>query len=158
MPSLFAGTDRLICDALDIAERDHLRRKTQDLQPLSDEAAFRLVQRLYCQIAGNYPGRVRSPSKELWRWTRATDLGDGNRTPEKMLEKAVAMLAGQAHMPDWANQCPVATGIADPSADGNRRVDLAHLASGTLRLVELKWESHTPAFALFEVLEYGLAA
>ena len=74
-----------------------------------------------------------------------------------MLEKAVAILADQGHMPGWFNQCPVATGIADPSADGGRRVDLVHLCGPTLRLVELKWMSDTPPFALFEVLEYGLA-
>ena len=65
-------------------------------------------------------------------------------------------------MPGWFNQCPVATGIADPRADRKRSVDLVHLCGPTLRLVELKWprrarNSDTLPFALFEVLEYGLA-
>ena len=64
-------------------------------------------------------------------------------------------------MPGWFNQCPVATGIADPHADRKRCVDLVHLCGHMLRLVELKWwserRSDTLPFALFEVLEYGLA-
>ena len=61
-------------------------------------------------------------------------------------------------MPGWFNQCPVATGIADPHKDAKRSVDLVHLSNHTLRLVELKWiGGDTPALALFEVLEYGLA-
>ena len=61
-------------------------------------------------------------------------------------------------MPGWFNQCPVATGIADPHADGKRSVDLVHLSDHTLRLVELKWNGHDrPPLALFEVVEYGLA-
>ena len=61
-------------------------------------------------------------------------------------------------MPDWFNQCPIATGIADPRIDSKRSVDLVHLSEDTLRLVGLKWNrGDTPPLALFEVLEYGLA-
>jgi len=157
MPSLFAGTDRLICDALHIEDRKHLKRKSEKLEPLSDETAFRLVQRLYDQLDDNFPGRAQSPSEELWRRTPATDICNRNEHRETLLEKAVAILADQGHMPGWSNQCPVATGIADPHADGKRSVDLVHLCGRVLRLVELKWRSDTLPFALFEVLEYGLA-
>ena len=161
MPSLFAGTDPLICDALRIEDRKHLNHKSAKLEPLSDETAFRLVQRLYCRIVDNFPGQARSPSEQLWRCRRATHVCPHNTSPEKTLEKAVAILADQGHMPGWFNQCPVATGIADPRDDGNRSVDLVHLCGPTLRLVELKWprarNSDTLPFALFEVLEYGLA-
>ena len=157
MPSLFAGTDRLICDALHIEDRKHLKRKSAKLEPLSNETAFRLVQRLYGQLADNLPGQPRSSSEELWRCRHATDIRNDNRRTETLLEKAVAILAHQGHMPGWFNQCPVATGIADPHADVKRSVDLVHLCGPTLRLVELKWMSDTLPFALFEVLEYGLA-
>ena len=61
-------------------------------------------------------------------------------------------------MPDWFNQCPIATGIADPRIDSKRSVDLVHLSEDTLRLAGLKWNrGDTPPLALFEVLEYGLA-
>ena len=85
------------------------------------------------------------------------EIGLKNQSPEKMLEKSVAILADQQHMRDWFNQCPVATGIADPYADGGRRIDLVQLSGRAVRLVELKWNSDTPVYALFEVLEYGLA-
>ena len=60
-------------------------------------------------------------------------------------------------MDGWTNQCPVASGIVDPSSDRRRAVDLVHASDETVRLVELKWASDTPAYALFQVLEYGLA-
>ena len=75
-----------------------------------------------------------------------------------MLEKAVAILADKGHMPGWSNQCPVASGLSDSRKDTKRSVDLVHHSNHTLRLVELKWiGGDTPAYALFEVLEYGLA-
>ena len=157
MPSLFAGTDPLICDALRIEDREHLKLKSARLEPLSDDTAFRLVERLYGRIADNFPGQTRSLSEKLWDCRQATYVKDRNTSPEKTLEKAVAILAHQGHMPGWFNQCPVATGIADPHADRKRSVDLVHLCGPTLRLVELKWMSDTLPFALFEVLEYGLA-
>ena len=158
MASLFAGTDRLICDALGIGERKHLKRKTQRLTSLGGEDALRLVQRLYHRIDGNFPGRPRSSSDQLWRPTPQTYICDRNQSPEKMLEKAVAILAEQGHMPGWSNQCPVATGISHSRQDAKRCVDLVHLSNHTLRLVELKWiGGYTPAYALFELLEYGLA-
>lgn len=144
MPSLFACTNRLICDALKIDDRKHLKRKTARLAPLSDEDAFRLVQQLYRRIADNFPGHARSPSEKLWYSSRAMDIKEQNASHETLLERAVAILADQGHMPGWFNQCPVATGIADPSADGGRRVDLVHLCGPTLRLVELKWMTDTP--------------
>ena len=157
MPRLFAGTGSLNCDALRIQDRQHLKRKTLTIEPLSDAAAIRLVKGLFERIAVNSPDRPRSPSSELWRCTREMEIGLKNQNLEKMLEKSVAILADQQHMRGWFNQCPVATGIADPSADGGCRVDLVHLSGRAVRLVELKWKSHTPVYALFEVLEYGLA-
>lgn len=156
--SLFSGTDDLICSALHIKRRQHLRRKTQKLASLSEDGAFTLVERLYGRMADNFPGYARHPSDQLWRCSRETHIGERNRSHEKMLEKAVAMLAENGHMPDWFNQCPVATGLTDPSADNKRCVDLVHLSPDTLRLIELKWiGGDTIPFAVFEVVEYGLA-
>ena len=69
----------------------------------------------------------------------------------------MANLAHVGHMPDWFNQCPVASGITDSSKDRRRAIDLIHLSKRKARLVELKRASNTPAYALFEVLEYGLS-
>lgn len=157
MPSLFDGTDKLICDAMGVQHRDHLNHKTLRNKALSDDKAFSLVNGLYGQMMANFPGTPASQSKKLWCCRRETKIGDGNESQETLLEKAVAMLAHECHMPGWFNQCPVASGIV--ASDGDRRsdVDLVHLSDGEARLIELKWASNTPVYALFQILEYGLA-
>ena len=157
MPSLFAGTDRLICSALGIQRREQLNDRALPIEPLSEETAARLLSRLYERMAGNVPARIEGRSDQLWQCRRATGIADRNRSQETLLEKAVANLAEQGHMPGWFNQCPVASGIADPHNDNRRAVDLVHLSGDTARLIELKWASNTPVHALFQVLEYGLA-
>ena len=157
MPSLFDGTDKLIRDAMGIQDRDHLNHKTLRNKPLSDDKAFSLVNGLYGQMMANFRGTPASQSKKLWCCRRETEIGDGNESQETLLEKAVAMLAHECHMPGWFNQCPVASGIADSHKDRKRAVDLVHLSDGEARLIELKWTSNTPVHALFQILEYGLA-
>lgn len=157
MPSLFDGTDKLICDAMEIQHRDHLNRKTLRNKPLSDDKAFSLVNGLFRRMMANFPGRPASQSKKLWCCRRETNIAHRNESQETLLEKAVAMLAHQCHMPGWFNQCPVASGIVDSDRDRRRAVDLVHLSDGEARLVELKWTSNTPVHALFQILEYGLA-
>ena len=157
MASLFAGTDRLICSALGIQRREQLNDRALHIESLSEERAIHLVNGLYERMAGNVPARIEGRSDQLWQCRRATGIADRNRSRETILEKAVANLAEQGHMPGWFNQCPVASGIADPHNDNRRAVDLVHLCSDTARLIELKWASNTPVHALFQVLEYGLA-
>ena len=156
LPSLFAGTDEIICDALGIAGRKRLSQPLQ-ADSLSAAGASGFVAALYDQIEQNYPGRLRSRSAKLWSCRRETFISGHNASAETMLEKAVAMLANHGHMPNWFNQCPVATGVVDPRADRRRCVDLVNLSHEQARLVELKWGSDNTAVALFQVLEYGLA-
>ena len=157
MPSLFAGTDELICDRLGIQRRAQLSERSPRVAPLSDEDTILLVNDLYERMAGNAPVQPQSRSEMLWRCRRATDIADQNRSDETMLEKAVAILADQGHMPGWFNQCPVASGVSDASSDRKRAVDLVHVSGDAARLVELKWASNMPVHALFQILEYGLA-
>ena len=157
MPSLFAGTDELICTALKIQRRAQLSDRSLRIAPLTDESASLLVNDLYERMAGNAPARPASRSEKLWHRRHATDIAVQNRSQETMLEKAVAILAGGGHMPGWFNQCPVASGISDPYADRKRAVDLVHISGDTARLIELKWCSNSPVHALFQILEYGLA-
>ena len=63
-------------------------------------------------------------------------------------------------MPEWHNQIPVASGLVDDKKHKRTAVDLVRMdgdAAELAELIELKWESDTPLFALFEVLLYGLA-
>ena len=98
-----------------------------------------------------------SNSKALWELRRATKVSGHKRSKETMLEKAVAMLAENGHMPSWFNQCPAASGIGDSSRNRHRNVDLVNwrAADGRLLLVELKWDSDSPSEAVQQVLRYG---
>ena len=98
-----------------------------------------------------------STSKALWQLRRATDGRlQGNET---LLEKAVAMLADNDHMPGWFNQCPAASGIGGSSRNKRSNVDLVHWCAkeGRLTLIELKWGNATPAGAVRQILRYGAA-
>ena len=152
MPSLFDGTDKLICDAIGIQRHNELIHKS-----LSDNEAFSLVNRLYEQMVVNFSEGQVSQSEKLWCRRRATKIKKRNVSKEKILEKAVAILAEEGHMPGWFNQCPVASGITDPGKDRSRAVDLIHISDVKARLIELKWDSDSPAHALFQILEYGIA-
>ena len=110
------------------------------------------------RMQANCP-RPSSNSGMLWRLRRAASISDHNRSREKLLEKAVAMLACNGHMPRWFNQCPVASGIGDSNGGKLRSIDLVHWrdADSRLSLVELKWDSDTPSEAVRQILRYGAA-
>ena len=115
------------------------------------------------QMEANIP-HPSSNSKKLWQLRRATGIDSHNPSRETMLEKAVAMLAENGHMPGWFNQCPTASGIGGSSRNRRRDVDLVHWreADGHARLVELKWvelkqKSGSPSEAVRQILRYGAA-
>lgn len=113
---------------------------------------------IYKSLKANCPCPS-STSEMLWELRRATYIRDRNKGKEKILEKAVAMLAENEHMPGWFNQCPAASGIVDSAKDRKTSVDLVHWdpSKKRARLVELKWKSDDPCYALREVLRYGTA-
>ena len=77
-----------------------------------------------------------SISRQLWQLRRATDVAGDNRSRETLLEKAVAMLAENGHMPDWFNQCPAASGIGN-SADTGAATSI--WSTGALRTAGCPW-------------------
>lgn len=109
------------------------------------------------QMKANVP-HPSSTSSKLWTLRRATDI-ESHRGRETLLEKAVAMLAENGHMPGWSNQCPTASGIGDSSRNRRSNIDLVHWseADGHARLVELKWNSDRPSEAMRQILRYGAA-
>ena len=114
------------------------------------------------EILGRMKANIPYPSsttKKLWKLQQKTHLCPHNRSPETMLEKAVAMLAEKGHMPGWFNQCPTASGIGDSSRTRHSNVDLVHWneADRHLRLVELKWGSDRPSEAMRQIVRYGAA-
>lgn len=110
-------------------------------------------------MEGNYPGSPCSQSKKLWLHRRKCRISSHNPSTETILEKAVANLAESCHMPGWFNQCPVASGIVDSGRNRKNAVDLVHWSKSgeCARLIELKWASNDPRYALREILRYGVA-
>ena len=111
----------------------------------------------YAQIHNNWlaasEAGLSRQSKENWRWKRHLDLGDGNKSPELKLERAIVGACGD----DWSNQMPTASGLVGSAANRRAAVDLVFREdSSTYSLIELKVASDTPLFAAIEILMYGL--
>lgn len=111
---------------------------------------------IYEKLERNCP-TPSTTSKHLWELRRACEVCNCNKSPEILLEKAVANLAYYGYMPGWYNQCPTASGIGDSSKGRRRNVDLVHWdqSSDRARLIELKVGSDDPRSALQQILQYG---
>ena len=111
----------------------------------------------YAQIHNNWLAAIEAglsrQSKENWRWKRHLDLGDGNKSPELKLERAIVGACGD----DWSNQLPTASGLVGSAANRRAAVDLVFREDpSTYSLIELKVASDTPLFAAIEILMHGL--
>lgn len=157
--SIFHRTDEIVSDFLGLQDGEKLKHKTtcHRLSSTSIEKPKfeRLVCDLYEQIEKNRSERP--PSKSNWQPRRQTYLNPENKSPEVLLERAIAILGAREILGGWYNQIPVASGLVDDRADKRAAIDLLLLEDGRAEFVELKWESDTPVFAAFEILRYGLA-
>ncbi len=139
MPELFQGTEGIEC-----------------------------IEDIYATMNYNCPNPC-TTSRMLWKLRQDCKICDHNYSYEKMLEKAVAILAKEGQMQGWFNQCPTASGMTDASEDRSssahkgkgRNVDLVHWSNSSkrLRLVELKWNKQTdhPYSAMWQIVGYGIA-
>ena len=157
--SIFDGTDDIISSALNLRPGATLKQKSTCRELISgylEESDFEaLISDLYNQIESNRTER--KPSRENWRLERQTTISHANRSPEVLLERAIAVLGGRGILDEWYNQIPVASGLIDGHADKRAAIDLMRLSDKRVEFVELKWNSDNPAFAAFEILRYGLA-
>ena len=157
--SIFKGTDEEIYSFLGLAEGKTTDQKSTcrllTSAPKGMPSFDTLLSNLYGLIEGNR--RERMPSRENWRTKRQTYLCGKNRSPEVLLERAIALLGEHGVLSDWFNQVPVASGLIDDKADKRAAIDLMLFKDNHAEFVELKWESNTPVFAAFEILLYGLA-
>ena len=163
--SIFKGTDEEIYSFLGLGDGETTdqistcRRLTS--APKGIPSFDTLLSNLYGLIEGNRRQRMPSltqPSQENWRTNdkRQTSLSKKNRSPEVLLERAIALLGEHGELEDWFNQVPVASGLIDHEADKRAAIDLLRFNGEHGEFVELKWESNTPVFAAFEILLYGL--
>ena len=156
---IFRRTDEIISDFLGLRHGETLNQKTTcrrlSSTPLEKPRFERLVSDLYERIEKNRSER--SPSKSNWQPRRQTYLNPENKSPEVLLERAIAILGRREILGGWYNQIPVASGLVDDRADKRAAIDLLLLEDGRAEFVELKWESDSPVFAAFEILLYGLA-
>jgi hypothetical protein len=156
---LFAGTDLAICHALGLDDAKQLKWRTTyrelSRRPVAVDVLVDLTKHLYRLISSNLGERT--PSIENWRWMPQAKIHPGNRSPEVILERSIALLVERKHLKGWCNQIPVASGLVDSRSDRRAAVDLASITGDRLDLYELKWKSDTPIYAAFEILRYGLA-
>jgi hypothetical protein len=157
--SIFDGTDDIISSALSLRPGATLKQKSTCRELTSGylaESDFKaLISNLYDQIESNRSDRM--PSRENWRLERQTTISHANRSPEVLLERAIAVLGDHGLLDEWYNQIPVASGLIDGRADKRAAIDLLRLSGEKVEFIELKWGSDNPAFAAFEILRYGLA-
>ena len=114
-----------------------------------------LVEALYRQLLSKWDG---NPSRGLQNWRHAQNLGlgDNNETPEVTLQRTFMNAVNDE---DWANEVPVASGVAGTGSDS---VDLVLRSDSEYSMIELKWpgegvRTETPLKAAIQVLRYGLA-
>jgi hypothetical protein len=155
--SAFGDARNVIAEAFGVKPRGKTLRQLcsqlNEHRPSADYSS--LVAELYRSIEGKCAKT--STSKQNWRWVPQTKIADGNKSPEVLLERAVAILAKNKHLPDWSNQIPAISGMVPGRQEKRAAVDLARLNGDRLELIELKWKSDTPVYAAFEIMLYGLA-
>ena len=161
--SVFDGTDDIIHNALGLHPGQCLKQistcRSLCNSRLPEGFSPEIVPRLFDRVVENWYeiSHGRRPSFENWRHERQTYIGNVNKSPEVILERAIATLAEFGDLPEWYNQIPVASGLLNGKSDKRAALDLVRVEGDTAELIELKWNSDTPLFALFQVLGYGLA-
>ncbi len=162
--SIFEGSDEKIFSFVGFSDgetwkqKSTCRRLTSAPKKVSSYETW--VSNLYDLIEENRSDHTLScetPSRANWCPRRQTGLDPYNRSPEVLLERAIALLGKHKKLQYWFNQVPVASGLRDGRADKRAAIDLLRYRGGRADFVELKWKSDTPVFAAFEILLYGLA-
>ncbi len=95
--SIFRKTDEIISDFLGLQHGETLKQKTTcrrlSSTPIEKPKFERLVSDLYERIEKNRSERP--PSKSNWQPRRQTYLNSENKSPEVLLERAIAILGAR---------------------------------------------------------------
>ena len=155
--SLIEGVAEEAAARLGVGKLTH-RSAPPRLEP-SEAVAF--VDAIHAIIAANYLRGAASANKDLsrenWRWQSLQPrISDHNRSPEVVVERAIAAACARLGRTDWANQVPVASGLLGSTRDRRRAIDLVRQRDKShFELIELKIASDTPLHAAVEILSYA---
>ena len=100
---IFCGMDAIVASFFGLCDDQRLEQKSASRglgDPGDVDGGFlALVSSMYGRIESNHTSRLTSrlPSRENWRSKRVTTLSDRNKSPEVLLERAVAMLTPIIH-------------------------------------------------------------
>jgi hypothetical protein len=117
--SLIEHVEETVRSTLGVTSTRH-RSAMRDLRLTIDQD---LVGLIFRTVADNHKrgdaAARRDRSQENWRWQRLQpQIAPHNKSPEIMLERAIAAACGRTGRTDWANQVPVASGLIADAADG----------------------------------------
>lgn len=156
--SLFDGVEAAVCKVLRITSLRHRSALhalglEKAIPQASVAAALDQIEQNWRLSAAAGQG---STSNENWRWwTPQCQIGPANRSPEVVLERAIARACVSAGRTDWSNQVPVASGVVRSSGERRRAIDLVHQKDVEhFEFIELKIASDTPLYAAFEIISY----
>lgn len=157
--SLLDGVEQVACRKLGIPSLRH----RSALRELTSRSALPkgVVAEVHGRIAANWAAcRSAFPissSTENWRWRApVTGIARHNASSEVMLERALVAACERTGRTDWSNQVPIASGIAGPSRERRRAIDLVHQTGpGAFQFIELKVASDTPLYAAVEIIAYA---
>lgn len=157
---IFHGTDEIVSKFFGLRPKETLKQKSACRRIASTGDRRRdfvgLISELYGRIENNRPNHLPLPSRENWRSESQTTLNPENKSPEVVLERAIAILGKREISHGWFNQVPVASGLVNSTADKRAAIDLVYHRNDRAEFIELKWKSDTPAYAAFEILLYGI--
>lgn len=155
-PSLLDGVENAVCQSLCIRNVRH----RSALHALKVNDGHDLPRVVYRVVADAWESMCAAEninrSRRNWRWSLQPQIGAANRSPEVVLERAIALACMNAGRSDWANQIPIASGLVTGAAGGRRAIDLAQRRGGrAYEFIELKIASDTPLYATVELLGYA---
>ena len=155
--SLLDSVEASVSGALSITNLRH-RSAVLKLRPFSGRL---LVASIFETIRQNYLASNASAnkdrSKQNWRWhSLQPQIAPHNRSPEVVIERAIAAACAELNRTDWANQIPVASGLVEGAGDGRRAIDLVRRhGENHFELIELKIASDNPLYASVEIVGYA---
>lgn len=151
------GVEGTVSGALSISNLRH-RSAVLKLLPFDGRqlviAIFETIRHNY--LASNATAN-KDRSKQNWRWPSLQPrIAPLNRSPEVVIERAIAAACVALDRKDWANQIPVASGLVEGAGDGRRAIDLARRhGENHFELIELKIASDNPLYAAVEIVGYA---